>query len=83
MKTIKQIYAQVPKWLKPSKEQIKAGRVVVKAFVKGVVIAGSGALTMKLGGGPEVALAVSGIAHAVIKWIDPNDPSLGINKEPA
>jgi len=71
----------IPKWLMPTKKQIKDAKTLLKAFLKGVVIAGSGALTVKLGGGVEVAAAVAGITHALIKIIDPTDKSIGFNKE--
>lgn len=72
---------KIPVWLKPSKKQIADFKVVLKAFLKGIVIAGAGALTVKLGGSIEVAGAISGITHALIKIIDPTDKSIGFNKK--
>lgn len=69
---------RIPQWLRPKPAQIAAGKVVFKAFLKGVVIAGSGVLAHRLGATPEVSLAIAGIVHPIIKWIDPNDPQLGI-----
>jgi hypothetical protein len=68
----------VPIWLKPSKKVIKDAKVLLKAFLKGVVIAGAGVLTLKLGGEEWVAGAIAGITHALIKIIDPTDKSIGI-----
>lgn len=79
MKKIKNFYNKLPKWLKPNAEQVAAGKVVIKAFVKGVIIAGSAILTTKLGGNLELSAAVAGITHALIKWVDPTDTSIGIN----
>lgn len=79
MNAIKNFYAKLPTWLKPNQEQITAGKVVIKAFFKGVVIAGAGLLVKKLGGSNEMALAVAAIVHPILKWLDPNDVQLGIN----
>lgn len=79
MNTLKRLYARIPNWLKPNKEQIAAAKVVIKAFLKGVVIAGAGLLVKKLGGSNEMAIAVAAFTHPIIKWLDPNDPQLGIN----
>lgn len=71
---------KIPNWLKPNKEQINTGKVAGKAWLKGVVIAGTGMLTYKLGASPEVALFAAALTHPIIKWLDPSDPSLGLNK---
>lgn len=55
--------------------------VALKAFLKGIVIAGSGLLTVKLGGSNEVAVAIAGFTHTLIKIIDPSDNSIGFNLE--
>lgn len=79
MKRIKKLYNKLPNWLKPNAEQIAAGKVVIKAYLKGVAIAGTGLVTYKLGASPVIALVVSAFTHPIIKWLDPNDTSLGIN----
>ena len=79
MKKIKVLYNSLPTWLKPNAEQIAAAKVVIKAFFKGVVIAGAGLIVKKLGGSNEMALAVAAIVHPILKWLDPNDAQLGIN----
>lgn len=80
MKKIKSFYNRLPKWLKPNAEQIAAGKVVIKAWLKGVVMAGSGLISYKLGASPEVAVFISALVHPIIKWLDPKDPQLGVNK---
>jgi hypothetical protein len=72
---------KIPVWLKLSKKQIADFKVLIKAFLKGIVIAGSGALTVKLGGNIETAAAISGVTHALIKIIDPTDKSIGLKKK--
>lgn len=79
MKRIKALYGKLPKWLKPTDKQIVAGKVVLKAFFKGVVIGGAGLGVKKLGGSNEAALAVAAVVHPILKWLDPNDVQLGIN----
>lgn len=79
MKKIKSFYSKLPNWLKPNAEQIAAAKVVLKAWLKGVVIAGSGLISYKLGASPEVAVLVAALTHPIIKWLDPTDPQLGIS----
>ncbi|CAB4214923.1 hypothetical protein UFOVP1616_61 [uncultured Caudovirales phage] len=69
---------KLPKWLMPTEKVIKDAKVLFKAFIKGVIIAGAGALTLKLGGGPEIAAAIAGCTHALIKIVDPTDKSIGV-----
>lgn len=79
MQFLRKLGKRIPQWLRPKPAQIAQAKVVFKAFLKGVVIAGSGVLAHRLGASPEISLAIAGIVHPIIKWIDPSDPQLGIN----
>ncbi len=81
MKTIKALYAKIPNWLKPSKKQVAAFKVVFKAYVKGVLVAGVGVALVKFQDNPEIAVLVAAVLHPIYKWLDPNDPQLGIKSD--
>jgi hypothetical protein len=70
----------IPIWLKPTKKQVADFKVVLKAFVKGVIIAGAGIAARKLGATPQETVLIMGATHPILKWLDPADKSIGIKK---
>lgn len=81
MNAIKDFYKRLPKWLKPTNKQIKAFKVLLKATIKGIIIAGTGVIANKYGANGFESLAISAVTHPILKWLDPTDKSIGINKE--
>lgn len=79
MKFLRNLGKRIPKWMRPSPETATQGKAVLKAFAKGVVIAGAGLISEKSGNPVLVTGAIAGSVHALIKWIDPTDTQFGVN----